>query len=60
MKMKITSEVFLDGMRITDEYVQEFDDNENVFGRVLKYHKRMEKVFPKCEYRLIKSKRVGG
>ena len=58
VKVKIFSEVNVDGMKIKDEYVQEFDDNENVFGRVLIYHQRMQKVFPNCEYKLLKTKQI--
>lgn len=55
MKMKIISKVDLDGMLITDEYVQEFDDKENVFGRILIYHQRMNKVFPNANFRIEKT-----
>jgi len=59
MKMMILSEVNMDGMVIKDEYIEDFGD-ENVFGKVLKYHERMKKVFPGCEFKLVKTKRVEG
>lgn len=58
VKLKILSEVNVKGMKIKDEYIQEFDDKENVFGRVLIYHQRMNKVFPNCEYKLLKTKQI--
>lgn len=58
MKLKIFSKVNCDGMIINDEYVQEYDDNENVFGRILIYHQRMQKVFPNCDFRLLKTQEV--
>ena len=36
----------------------EFDDNSNVFGRVLDFRNHMREVFPGCEYKLIKAKQV--
>lgn len=56
VKVKIFSEVDFDGIIIKDEYIQEFEDDENVFGKVLKYHQRMHKVFPNREFKLIKTK----
>lgn len=53
VKYKITSEVNIGGLICRDTYTQEFDDDENVFGRVLIYHQRMYKVFPHREFRLI-------
>lgn len=58
MKMRIESKVKVAGMTMHDEYVQEFDDKENVFGRILIYHQRMYKVFPGCEFELIRAKEV--
>ena len=59
MKMKIISKVQIDGVGIcTDEYIHEFDDDSNVFGRILEYHQRMYKVFPNCEFRLISAEVV--
>ena len=57
MKTRVISEVYVGGMKIRDEYIEDFGD-ENVFGRMLIYHKRMEKTFPKCEYKLLKVERV--
>lgn len=58
MKFKIISEVNFDGLIIKDTYIHEFDDESNVFGRVLEYHQRMYKVFPGCEFKLIKAVEV--
>lgn len=58
MKFKIKSKVNVDGIIVIDEYVQEFDENENVFGRILIYHKRMQKIFPDCKFDLIQAKRI--
>ena len=57
MKTRVISEVYVGGMKIRDEYIEDFGD-ENVFGRVLMYHKRMEKTFPKCKYKLLKTEGV--
>ena len=36
----------------------EFDDDSNEFGRVLDFRNHMKKMFPECEYRLIKAKQI--
>ncbi len=53
VKWEIVSKVYRAGIEWTDRYVQEFDENENVFGRVLIYHKRMEKVWNNAPFKLI-------
>ncbi len=58
MKFRIISEVMLFGMKVTDEYVHEFPDDSNVFGRVLEYHQRMEKAFPNMPFKLIEAKQL--
>ena len=58
MKYEIKSIVNLFGMNCTDTYIEEFDDDENVFGRVLKYHQRMYRAFPHCEFKLIEAKEI--
>lgn len=58
MRMRIRSKVKFDEFTLSDEYVQEFDEKENVFGRVLIYHERMRKVFPGCEFELVSAKEV--
>lgn len=55
MKFKIESEVYFEGLTMHDEYIHEFDDKSNVFGRVLEYHQRMYKTFPGLEFKLIKA-----
>ncbi len=52
MKFKIISEVDIFGIIYTDEYIQEFSDDSNVFGRVLEYHQRMYKKFPNKSFKL--------
>ncbi len=58
MKFRIKSEVMLFGMKFTDEYIHEFPDDSNVFGRVLEYHRRMEKTFPNMPFKLIEAKQL--
>jgi len=58
IRMEIKSQVNFMGMKVTDTYIEEFDDNENVFGRILKYHERMYKTFPGCEFKLISAKEL--
>lgn len=57
-RLKIMSEVIIFGLKSRYEYVEEFDDNENVFGRILKYHQHMEETFPNKEWRLVKVERL--
>lgn len=60
MRFKVESEVIIEGVgKFCHEHEQEFDDNLNVFGRVLEYHKYMYRTFPRCEFRLIKAKEIG-
>lgn len=58
IKVKVISFVNFNGMKIKDEYIQEYDDNENVFGRILLYHQRMQKVFPNCDFELIEAREI--
>ena len=58
MKFKIESDVFVCGIRMKHKHIQEFADDSNVFGRVLEYHKYMNRTFPKCDYKLIKAKEI--
>lgn len=58
MRFKIVSEVNLFGLIFTDTYIHEFSEDTNVFGRVLEYHKRMAKVFPNKQFRLIKATEI--
>lgn len=57
-KFKIISKVKIEGLNIKDEYVQEYNDDENVFGKMLLYHQRMKKIYPNCDFELIKAKRI--
>lgn len=57
-RLKVTSEVNLCGIICKHENVMEFEDDENVFGRVLKYHKYMRETFPGREWRLVKADRI--
>ena len=46
MKMRIISDVIIDGIgTVKDEYIHEFEDDSNVFGRVLDYRQRMYSSF---------------
>ena len=57
MKFKLTSHVdILGGMK--HEYVHDFPDDSNVFGRMLDYHKHMEQTFPRRKYRLLKAEEL--
>ena len=57
MLFDIETEVYINGFgKANHKHTQEFADDSNVFGRVLEYHQYMEKVFPGCEYKLIKAK----
>lgn len=59
MKMRIISEVKIDGVgTVKDEYVHEFEDDSNVFGRVWEYRQRMYKTFPNCEFKLVCAEEV--
>ena len=59
MKFKMESEVIIEGIgKVKHTHVQIFDDNTNVFGRVLEYHQYMYKTFPKCEFKLINAKEI--
>lgn len=58
-RYKVLSEVYISGIgNCKHEHEQEFDEDLNVFGRVLEYHKYMYKTFPKCDFRLIKAEEV--
>ena len=59
VKVKIKSQVDLGGIKVIDTYIEEFDDNENVFSKILKYHERMHKIFPNCEFKLISIREIG-
>ena len=59
MKCKIIIKVNIDGIgKITHEHFQEFDDSENVFGRILEYHQYMYKTFPKCSFEIVSCEEV--
>ena len=58
MKFKITSEVYILGMWMKHEYIHNFPDDSNVFGRVLDYHKHMEDTFKSREFRLLKAEEL--
>ena len=57
-RLRVFSEVNLCGMICKHEHEMEFDDDENVFGRVLKYHQYMRKTFPGKEWRLIRTETI--
>lgn len=59
IKVEIKSQVDLGGIKAIDTYIEEFDDNENVFSKILKYHGRMQKVFPNCAFRLVSVEEIG-
>lgn len=59
MKFMIVSEVNIPGIGWSKyQHEQEFDDDSNVFGRVLEYHQYMEKLFPGCEFKTMKAWRI--
>lgn len=58
MIFKVQSEVNVCGHTMKHEHTMEFDNDSNVFGRVLAYREYMKKTFPECEYRLIKARQV--
>lgn len=58
IRMEIKSQVNLMGMKMTDTYIEEFDDDENIFGILLKYHERMNKTFPECEFKVISAEEI--
>lgn len=60
MKYEVVSSVNVFGIIFTDTYIHEFDDDSNVFGRVLEYHKRMHEVFPHKEFKLVKATLIEG
>ena len=60
VKVEIKSQVDLGGIKAIDTYIEEFDDNENVFSKILKYHERMHKIFPNCAFKLVSVKEIGG
>lgn len=56
MKFEIESEVVVEGIgKMKHTHTQEFEDDSNVFSRVLDYHKYMYRTFPKCEFKMIKA-----
>jgi hypothetical protein len=58
-RYQVISSVYIEGIgHVKDEYIQEFEDELNVFGRVLKYHERMYEVFPNCPFCLIEANEV--
>lgn len=57
-RLKVLSEVNLCGIICTHEHEMEFEDDENVFGRVLKYHQYMRETFPGKEWKLIKTETI--
>ena len=58
MIFRMKSKVMLYGMECTHEHEQEFDDNSNVFGRVLEYHQYMERTFPNMPFKLISAEQL--
>jgi len=58
MKFKITSLVQIGSFSMKHEYIHEFPDDSNVFGRVLDYHKHMDATFGKCKYELINAEEI--
>ena len=59
MKFEIESRVYVEGIgTITHTHTQEFSEDSNVFGRVLEYHKYMEKHFGNRQFELVKAKEI--
>lgn len=59
MKFKVTSTVTVPGignMGYTHE--QHFDNDSNVFGRVLEYRQYMQRMFPGCKFKMEKAERM--
>lgn len=57
-RLKVVSEVNMFGFICKHEHEMEFNDDENVFARVLKYHEYMHKTFPNKEWRLVKTELI--
>lgn len=57
-RLRVYSAVNMCGLICRHQHVMEFEDDENVFGRILKYHQYMEETFPGKEWKLIKTERV--
>ena len=59
MKFVIVSKVTMYGTTFKHEHTQVFPDDSNVFGRVLDYHRYMEKTFPHADgFELVSAKEV--
>lgn len=59
MKYRITSEVRVGGIgKVKHIHEQAFSEDENVFGKILEYHKYMRKTFPGCEFELKEVKEI--
>lgn len=57
MRYEVESKVTIEGLGdFTHTCILDFDDNSNVFGRVLGYHKYMYATFPNRRFTLIKAK----
>lgn len=55
-KVRVISEVQIPTIgKVTHTQDFEFADNENVFGKVLAYREEMKRLFPGCDYRMIKA-----
>ena len=59
MKYRMKSKVMIDGIgTVTHEHTQDFGNTSNVFGRVLEYHRYMQRMFPDCKFELVSAKEV--
>ena len=57
MTFETVSNVTIPGVgKITHRQDIVFDDDTNVFGRVLEYRQKMRELFPGCDFELISAK----
>ena len=61
MTVETVSEINVPGIgKVKHTQEMTFPDYSNVFGRVYDYRHEMNRLFPGCEYRLIKAKQKEG
>ena len=57
MTFETVSTVIIPGVgKVTHRQDMVFDDDSNVFGRVLEYRQKMRELFPGCNYELVSTK----
>ena len=59
MTFETVSTVTIPGVgKVTHRQDMVFDDDSNVFGRVLEYRQKMRELFPGCDYELVSTKQT--